>query len=413
MAKIRRQFFFSLICVFLFFLMAALGFSQELQPTRELGILKEIFISKTPEMLDVKLIIDAYSFHRVFELTQPGRIVIDLFSIGDIKAEPIIEINDYRILRIRHGMYQRGVARVVFEVEEDFPFYGIERMPKGLKVTFSIKKKPTENISVSVPEKTAKKEPQEKPQEKIVVKAGQVKELTGEAVIEEKKEDPVETKPETRPPEIYEEAAAKKTEDITAEPAVTIEEQLDETKKKLAETISLLNQLNEDRLKQKQKFVRVLVTGNHFSPREGNLKTVYEKGMMFGAELNVGVTDFVELWFAENYFSKTVTDTISQSMNKVYLIPIEFGIKVRLNKGVVNPYFGIGGGYFQYKEETPDGEIREQNIGFIGQSGIFLKIGGFFVVDLYAQFKHCPITTAMEKFDVGGFHFGAGLGFEF
>ena len=140
MAKIRRQFSFFLLCVFVFFSLASSSFSQDEQTTKGLGVLKEITVSKTTEVLDVKLIIDAYSFHRVFELMQPERIVIDLYSIGDILAEPLIEINDFKILRIRHGMFQRGVARVVFDVEDDFPFYGIERTPDGLKITFSTKK---------------------------------------------------------------------------------------------------------------------------------------------------------------------------------------------------------------------------------------------------------------------------------
>ncbi len=386
----RWQVPISLVSVFVFFSMAALSFSQDVRPERRPGVLKEITFSKTADVLDVKLIIESYSFHKVFELLHPERIVIDLFSIGDIQADNSIEINEFRILRIRNGMFQRGVARVVFDIEEDFPFYGIERTPEGLKITFSMKKEPSDKSAV--PEEK-KKEPSEK-------KATETKTETKE-------------KPKSMPEETSIKEELEKKEEVSEEPVGTIEAQLEETKKKLDDTISILNQLNEARLKQKKKFIRVLVTGNYFSPREGNLKTLYENGMMYGAEINVGVTDFVELWFAESYFSKTVSNTDSDSEYKVYLIPIELGLKVRLNKGVVNPYFGIGGGYFQYREKTPDGEVREQNIGFIGQSGLFLKMSGFFVVDIYAQFKYCPLTTAAEKFDVGGFHFGAGLGFEF
>lgn len=388
MERKKRSALFSLICLSaaVFFFISNSAFSQEAQSAEKLGVLKEIIVLDSPDFLDVKLIIDSYSYHKVFELVQPERIVIDLFNIEDIQAEPVTDVNLFRVIRIRQGMFQRGVARVVFDVEEDFPFYGIERTPEGLKITFSSKQDPSQRAVET--EETVEIETPKKPEGKT----------------EEK---------------IEKQAEAKKTEEVKEEPVGTIEEQLAETKKTLDDTISILNQLNEERLRQKQKFIRVLVTGNYFSPREGNLKTVYEKGMMFGAEINVGVTDFVEIWLAENYFSKTVTnadmdsDSNSDSNYRVNLIPLELGLKVRLNKGIINPYFGIGGGYFQYREETPDGEIREQNIGFIGQSGLFLKISGFFVVDINAQFKYCPIETAVEKFDVGGFHFGVGLGFEF
>lgn len=397
MAEIRRQSSFSVTCVFALFFLAAFSFSQDEQPPKGSGVLKEITFLKTPDVFEVKLIIDAYSYHKVFELYQPERIVIDLYSIEEIQVEPYFEINDYRILRIRHGMFQSGVARVVFDVEEDFPFYGIERTPDGLKITFS-----TKGSSDDVPV------PEESVEEEIKKKIEQASEKNAAEVKTETKEKPETV---TQIPPIKEES--EKTEEVIEGSTGTIEELLEETRKKLDDTISILTQLNEERLEQKKKFIRVLITGNYFSPKEGNLKFVYKKGMMYGAEINVGVTDFVEIWFAENYFSKTVIDTVSEYENKVYLIPIELGLKIRLNKGVVNPYFGIGGGYFQYKEKTSDGEVREQNIGFIGQSGLFIKINGFFVMDFYVHFKYCPITSALEKFDVGGFHFGAGFGFEF
>ncbi|MGD2246098.1 MAG: AMIN domain-containing protein, partial [Candidatus Aminicenantes bacterium] len=384
------------------------------QPVSELGVLKEITLTRGEDVLEVELTIDAYSFHRVFELFEPERIVIDLYRIGDIQAEPFIEVNDFYIKRIRHGMFQRAVARVVFDIEEEFPFYGVERKPDGLKVTFSTKGMPPEETSLSA------EPPLDEIKEKAETRADEVKAETPDVKTEEKKEEAIGEKTEVKKeaestPEVQtKKEAAEKTEEQTEETAVTVEEQLAETRKKLEETISILNELNEERLLRKKKFVRVMATGNFFSPREGNLKAVYEKGMMFGAEINVGVTDFVEVWLAEHYFSKTVIDEVTEAESKVNLIPLELGIKVRLNKGLANPYFGIGGGYFQYREETPEGEIRERNIGFIGQAGLFVKISGFFVVDLYVQFKHCPITTETDDtFDIGGFHFGGGVGFEF
>ena len=193
---------------------------------------------------------------------------------------------------------------------------------------------------------------------------------------------------------------------------MTLEERLKETQKKLEETIKILNELRAEQLARKKKFIRVMAIGDQFLPHEGILKNVYGRGLNYGAEISFGVGDFIEVWLAEHYFGKSVKDEATGEDRKVSLIPFEAGFKVRLNKGSFNPYLGIGGGYFQYKETSPAGTIREKQFGVVGQAGFFVKIGGFFVADFHAQYKYCQIQTG-EKFDVGGFHIGGGIGAEF
>lgn len=54
--------------------------------------------------------------------------------------------------------------------------------------------------------------------------------------------------------------------------------------------------------------------------------------------MNVGIWKFVELWLAEKYFSKKAVEEASEEERKISLIPLEAGLKFRLNKGVFNPY---------------------------------------------------------------------------
>jgi len=373
------------------------------------GVLRNIILSKSQDKLEVTLLISSYSSSNIFGLRSPNRIVLDLYEVYEIRAQRMIEVNEFGLLRIRTGRFTAGVVRVVFDVEDAIPFYDTEKISDGLRLTFRLKETSGETMKpVEIKTEEAEKISEEKAEQKIEVKAKEEVEKKAEEVGQEKAEEGKEIK----------EAEERRKEEESS--AVEIKEQLDETrkeleeaKKKLEETVTILNKLSEDRAKQKKKFFRVMAIGNYFSPREGVLKDVYQSGMMFGAELDIGVADFVEVWLTESYFGKKVINVQAGEERKVKVIPLEAGFKFRLNKGIVNPYFGIGGGYFQYREESLSGEIKEEQIGFIAQTGFFVKIGTYFVFNFCVQFKYCPIETKAEKFDIGGFHFGGGLGIEF
>ncbi|NIM58876.1 MAG: hypothetical protein GTO16_08040 [Candidatus Aminicenantes bacterium] len=45
--------------------------------------------------------------------------------------------------------------------------------------------------------------------------------------------------------------------------------------------------------------------------------------------------------------------------------------------------------------------------------GCFIKIAGYLVFDIYANYSYCRITTEKMRFNVGGLHLGIGFGFEY
>jgi hypothetical protein len=154
--------------------------------------------------------------------------------------------------------------------------------------------------------------------------------------------------------------------------------------------------------------------GIYFLPVEGYMKDVYGKGLMTGAELNIGVWNNLELWLAQKYFARKEKENNLEEERKFTLIPLEAGVKFRFNKGIINPYVGGGFGYYQFKEELPDNEVREKKMGFIGQAGCFVKIGGYLTLDLFANYRSCKISSdSLPEFNFGGLNLGIGLGFEY
>lgn len=354
------------------------------------GILQEILISRSPDSLEVRILFRPWSFVRLFELSDPRKIVIDIPNIGEIKSSRrYYEVNFRGIRTVRAGMFSRNVARIVFDVQEtEQPaLYTIERMEEGVRVLFVQRQIP--QVEKREPQIQTEKIPEEKPEVKPEIK-------------EEKK---VEEKP--TPPE-----GEVKAEEPAA-PASTEEEKLKKTKKVLDEELNLLNQIPLEEENEVKNFVRIEALGNYFQPRGSVFKDAYKSGMMVGAELDIGILNFLEVWLSEKNFSKKAIDEASGEERTVNLIPLEAGLKFRLTKGNINPYFGFGPGYYQYREKKFSEEIRHKKLGFIGLAGFFIKIGGYLVFDIYANYSYCLIPDDVASFNVGGLHFGLGFGFEY
>lgn len=357
------------------------------------GILKDIILFRGKEKLEIHILLSTECTPRLFELQSPPRLALDLDGIQGIAADRRIAVGGYGIRQIRAGLFTSRVTRIVFDMAEKAPLYEIGRIPGGIKIAFWL------------PEEKRKEEKPKELMEKVAEKAEEEK-IEKPEKPEKKEEQPVK---ETG----MEKGKVAKKEESAQDASQKTDKKPEEMKGKPGETVTVLSGAKGDQLRQPKKFIRVTATASYFSPREGVLKEVYRHGMMFGGEVNVGIAEYVDIWLGGYYFGKTVLEAASEQERKVWLLPVEAGFKFRLNNDFFNPYFGIGAGYFQYREQGPLGEVRESQIGFIGQAGFFFKIGGLVIIDGYAQYKYYPIERGTERFDVGGFNFGGGFGFEF
>lgn len=129
----------SIVCSILFFLsLAAASFSMDKDILAHVNILEKIFISKEPNTLEVKILLNRYTTSDYFKLCEPDRIVIDFYETENITASRQIDVNDFGIISIRAGMYKSNTARVVFDLGTTIPFYRIESVQGGLRVLFWI-----------------------------------------------------------------------------------------------------------------------------------------------------------------------------------------------------------------------------------------------------------------------------------
>lgn len=159
--------------------------------------------------------------------------------------------------------------------------------------------------------------------------------------------------------------------------------------------------------------VMVELKGQYFSPTEQAFKDIYGGGLMYGAEINIGVWRNLDLWFGGSYFSKRGELTFTKEETKLELFPIGGGIKYRILSGNFALYAGLGLNYFQFKESNPIGDVSKGGLGFVGKVGSNVAISGGLVLDLYVDYTYCKIKPADFRINVGGITIGAGLGYRF
>lgn len=162
--------------------------------------------------------------------------------------------------------------------------------------------------------------------------------------------------------------------------------------------------------------VSLTFKGGHFRPSDSVFREVYKSGMVLGGELAVPIIGGLHLWAGAEYFGKSGLLSVSEEVTKVRIIPIYLGLRCHFGKSAVRPHLGAGVAYFLFKEENPLGSVSESGIGFLGQAGLMIKIGGPFALDLFGNYRACTLRTDEPdpvEAKIGGFSGGIGLVFRF
>lgn len=157
----------------------------------------------------------------------------------------------------------------------------------------------------------------------------------------------------------------------------------------------------------------VKIGANYFSPSEKSFKDIYGEGVTFGGEINIKLWKFINLWLVSNYYSKKGSLPFTKESTKMTLFPIGGGIKLILQKNVINPYIGIGPVLYIYKENNPIGVAEGTGIGIMGEIGCYFRIAGGFLVDASVNYSYCEVKPQKIKANLGGIQAGIGLGFQF
>lgn len=163
--------------------------------------------------------------------------------------------------------------------------------------------------------------------------------------------------------------------------------------------------------KVRNNYIRV--GANYFSPSEKSFKDMYGEGITFGGEVNIKLWRFIDLWLVGNYYSKEGELPFTKESTKMTLIPLGVGVKLMIQRDVINPYIGIGPVVYIYEEKNPIGKADGTGIGIIGEIGCYFRIAGGFLVDASVNYSYCEVKPQKIKADLGGIQAGIGLGYSF
>lgn len=131
----RRRMIKKKILVSSFLLLLVMSFTG-ITFSQQRGTLERIVVTPLGETLEVKIFITPYTYHRQFRLYNPSRIGIDLFNVRSIKAPSRIDVGVLGINSIRVSTLGTNIARIFFDLADEFPPYITERFEGGLRIVF-------------------------------------------------------------------------------------------------------------------------------------------------------------------------------------------------------------------------------------------------------------------------------------
>jgi len=136
------------------------------------GILQKIGLKPYESGLEIRLTLNKPIVHRSFKLTDPNRLVIDLYLVQNFYCDPYIDVMQAGVQSIRVGNFTPDVVRVVFDFVEKPPQYSITKEDVDIVVTFLVEKEP-EEIKRELPEELEQEVP--KPREEEIEKPVEVR----------------------------------------------------------------------------------------------------------------------------------------------------------------------------------------------------------------------------------------------
>ena len=98
--------------------------------------LERIVVTPLGDTLEVKVFLSPYTYHRQFRVYNPNQIGIDFFNVRNISASRNIDVGVLGINSIRITTLSPNVARVFFDLTDEFPPYITEKFTGGLKIVF-------------------------------------------------------------------------------------------------------------------------------------------------------------------------------------------------------------------------------------------------------------------------------------
>jgi len=91
------------------------------------------------------------------------------------------------------------------------------------------------------------------------------------------------------------------------------------------------------------------------------------------------------------------------------IIPIHLGIRLRLSEQKIVPFLGASIGLNFFRENVPLQTVSEIKLGFLVETGIFLRISKRYFIKFEINCNHCQIKPFHTRINIGGINVGFGL----
>jgi hypothetical protein len=152
---------------------------------------------------------------------------------------------------------------------------------------------------------------------------------------------------------------------------------------------------------------------SYFQPSDEFFKNIYGSGGCYGGEISFEIYKGLHIWGGTEYFSKKGKLTFTKEDTEIRITPFFGGLKYVFPGSTINPYIGVGVGYFQFKESNILGTVEEGEIGYLGKAGLILRLIKSLIVDVFADYSICKTQPFEIEADLGGLKAGVAIGIEF
>lgn len=327
--------------------------------TPESGELKEITFKRLESKLEAHLVVERLLNYKSFPLSNPNRLVIDLFQVTKFSCNSYIEVIDLGIKSIRVAKNRPDVIRVVFDLAEKAPFYKIKETSKGLVAVFWFGEEKKEKVAEAAPPKL----------EKEIAKPEEVEK-------KEEIEKPMEKTPPILPPEIIEQ-----------------EEEM---------TFSI--GLNSGFcFMHASRFQDIYGNSSPFTGVETVFKFPLRKKEYIGVSLSF----------------KFISDKglSSYEKSKLEITPVTFSALYSRQYGLFYPYIGVGADYLNYSENSPETFDKpiysSKTWGLHFEAGTYIYLTSFLSFKLFAKYQSARLKENGTDINLGGNVYGFGLAYHF
>ena len=149
---------------------------------------------------------------------------------------------------------------------------------------------------------------------------------------------------------------------------------------------------------------------SYLMPAEQAFRDIYGGGIKYGGTMAVALFKNFDVFVDGSFYLKKGELSYTKEETKLSVVPVILGLQYRIKSGKFQPFFGLGAGYFAFKETNIIGDVSKSGLGFAGRAGALFFVTKSIFIQAYANYSHCRMTPADFTINIGGIEAGIGFG---